>query len=215
MKLSFNSPLMDFLTTTAQFIALNIIFILCCLPIITIGPAVAALYQVILREIRGEHGYLVKKFFHHFKEMFVQSFFTSLLFLAVILILLYNIAFWNELKGILATVISVLLYILVLVSACIVIYVFPLMARFKAGFLQTIKNAFFIALTNPKATISLLVIHALTVGIIYIFPPSKIFMLLIGFSFVAYCNSYLLNKIFKLYEPKEEASSLEFSSLNS
>lgn len=214
MKLSYSSPLMDFLNTTVQFIALNIIFILCCLPIITIGPAVAALYQVILREIRGEHGYLIKKFFHHFKEMFVQSFFTSLLLLSVILILLYNIMFWNELNSILATVINVLLYILLLVSVCIVIYVFPLMARFKNGFQKTIKNAFFIALANLKATISLLVIHALTVGIIYIFPPSKIFMLFIGFSFVVYCNSYILNKVFKLYEPKEEVSSLEFSSLN-
>ncbi|HWT73129.1 MAG TPA: DUF624 domain-containing protein [Mobilitalea sp.] len=204
MKFNFNSPLMDFLNTTAQYIALNIVFLLCCVPIITIGPAIAALYQVTLREIRGEHGYLIRKFFQHFKEMFLQSFFTFLLLLAVVLILLYNIAFWNGLGSTLSNIIIVLLSLLLLIAACIVIYVFPLMARFNNGFIQTIKNAFFIALTNPKSTIFLLVIHALVVFVIIIFPPSKVFMLLIGFSFIAYCNSYLLNKVFKKYEAQED-----------
>ncbi|MHB8128587.1 MAG: YesL family protein [Mobilitalea sp.] len=204
MKINFNSPLMDFLNTTAQYVVLNIIFIICCLPIITIGPAVAALYQVILREIRGEHGYLLKKFFHHFKEMFIQSFFTSLIFFVIVLILVFNITFWNELDSAIATIISVLLYISLFVVACTVIYVFPLIARFNNGFVQTIRNAFFIAFTNPKSTILLLGIHVITIAIINFFSPSKVFMLLIGFSFIAYCNSYILNKVFKPYEPKDD-----------
>lgn len=204
MKININSPLMDYLNTIAHFIALNFIFILCCLPIITIGPAVAAMYQVTLREIRGEHGYLIKKFFQHFKEMFLQSFSTSLFTLAIFLLILFNISFWNELDSTLASIINVLLYLVLAVITCIIIYVFPLMARFKNGYLQTIKNAFFIALTNLKSTFSLLAIHAITIATLYFFPPSRVFMLLIGFSFLAYCNSYLLNKVFRPYEPVEE-----------
>lgn len=200
MKFNFNSPLMDFLTTTAQYIALNVIFIICCIPIVTIGPALAALYQVIMRETRGEYGYLFRKYLKHFKEMFLQSFLTSIFLGVILLLLLFNIGFWNAMEGALANVIIVLVYIMLLAAACTLIYVFPLMARFKNGFLQTIKNAFYIALTNPRATLILIVIHALVIAALYYFPPSKIFMLFVGFCFIVYCNSYVLLKVFKKYE---------------
>lgn len=200
MKFNMNSPLMDYITTVTQFIALNLIFIICCLPIITIGPAIAALYQVIMRETRGEHGYLIRKFFQHFKEMLLPAFFISLLLAIITFILLFNIAFWNELDTTFANVFIVLLYIMLIGVTCCFIYIFPLLARFKNSFLQTIKNAIFIALTHVKVTILLLIIHALAFSFLYFFPPSKIFMILIGFSFLAYCNSYLLQKVFQQYE---------------
>lgn len=200
MKFNINSPLMDFLTTTAQFIALNVIFIICCIPIVTIGPALAALYQVIMRETRGEYGYLFRKYFQHFKEMFLQSFLTSIFLGVILLILLFNVGFWNTMEGVLANVIIVLVYIMLLAAACTSIYVFPLMARFKNGFLQTIKNAFYIALTNPRATIILIAIHALITAALYYFPLSQIFMLFVGFCFIVYCNSYVLLRVFKKYE---------------
>lgn len=200
MKFNMNSPLMDFLTTTAQFVALNIIFIICCIPIVTIGPALAALYQVIMRETRGEYGYLFRKYFQHFKEMFLQSFLTSVFLGVILLILLFNVGFWNTMEGVLANVIIVIVYIMLLVAACTGIYVFPLMARFKNGFLQTIKNAFYIALTNPKATIILIVIHVLITAALIYFPLSQIFMVFVGFCFIVYCNSYVLLRVFKKYE---------------
>ncbi len=204
MRFNINSPFMDFMTTTVQFIALNIIFLLCCLPVITIGPAVAALYQVIMRETRGEHGYLIRKFFRHMKEMFVQALLTFLLLAAVILLLIFNLAFWNAMEGILAGIIVVLLILLLVIMIIITIYVFPLMARFQNSFRRTLRNAFYIALTNRRTTVFLLLIHLIAAGILYIFPPGKVFMLLIGFSFIAYCNSYLLGKVFKQYEPDSE-----------
>jgi uncharacterized membrane protein YesL len=195
---------MDYLTTTAQFIALNFIFIICCIPIVTIGPALAALYQVIMRETRGEHGYLIRKYLQHFKEMFLQSFLTSILLGAIVLLLLFNVVFWNHMEGIIANIFIVLVYIMLLAAVCTVIYVFPLMARFKNGFFQTIKNAYYIALTNPIDTIKLLVIHALVITILYYFPSSQIFMLFVGFCFTIYCNSYVLLKVFKKYEDEAD-----------
>lgn len=199
----FNSPIMDFMNTTAQFIALNIVFIICCLPIITIGPALAALYQVTLREVRGEHGYLIRKFFQHFKEMFTQAFLVFVIFFAIFSILLFNIAFWNGLSGIVANVILVVICILLLLAVSTFLYIFPLMARFRNRIWLTMKNAFIIALANLKKTLLLLLIQVIAVGIIYIFPPSRVFMLFIGFIFIAYSNSYILNKVFCQYETKE------------
>ncbi|HEX3022486.1 MAG TPA: hypothetical protein VHP81_08855, partial [Lachnospiraceae bacterium] len=102
--------------------------------------------------------------------------------------------------GIIANVFIVLIYIMLLAAVSTVIYVFPLMARFKNSILQTIKNAYYIALTNPIDTIKLIVIHALVMAILYYFPLSHIFMLFVGFSFIIYINSYVLLKVFKKYE---------------
>ena len=46
MKINLDSPVIVFLTTVADFMILNILFILCCAPVITIGPAVSALYTI-------------------------------------------------------------------------------------------------------------------------------------------------------------------------
>ena len=50
MKINLDSPVIVFLTTVADFMMLNILFILCCAPVITIGPAVSALYTITMRE---------------------------------------------------------------------------------------------------------------------------------------------------------------------
>jgi uncharacterized membrane protein YesL len=157
-----------------------------------------------MRETRGEHGYLIRKYFQHFKEMFLQSFLTSISLGMIILLLLFNIGFWNAMDGILADVIIVFVYIMLLAATCTGIYVFPLMARFRNGFLQTIKNAFYIALTNPVDTLLLVAIHALVIIILYYFPPSQIFMLFVGFCFILSCNSFILQRVFKKYQDKAD-----------
>lgn len=195
---------MEYMTNIAQFILLNLIFLLSCLPVVTIGPSIAALYQVVMRETRGEHGYIIRKFFLHMKEMFLQAFLTSLTFGALILLLIFNVSFWNAMSGALAGIIVIFLYIILFLVVCSFLYVFPLMARFKNSFITTLKNSLLIAVTNPKTTLILLAIHALTAAIVYYFPPAKVFLLLIGFSFLAYCNSFLLNKVFQRYEGESD-----------
>lgn len=74
MKINLDSPVIVFLTTVADFMMLNILFILCCAPVITIGPAVSALYTITMREARHEGGYIFKPFFKAFKNNFKQAF---------------------------------------------------------------------------------------------------------------------------------------------
>lgn len=213
MKFSYDSPIMEFINTTVHYAALNIIYCICCLPVFTIGPATAALYQVIMRETRGEQSYLIRNFFKNFKEMFIQSLFTSLFLFFIILVLVYNITFWFQMSGAVSGIIIVILLVMLLLTACTGIYVFPLMARFKNGFLQTMKNALFIALVNLKETFYLIMIHILAASMICFFAPSKIFMLLIGFTFIAYCNSYIFYQVFKNYEQKDNSVELNPPSL--
>lgn len=67
MKINLDSPVIVFLTTVADFMILNILFILCCAPVITIGPAVSALYTITMREARHEVDIYSNLFLKHLK----------------------------------------------------------------------------------------------------------------------------------------------------
>ena len=56
MKLNINSPVLQFLNTFTEFVLLKAVFLLTCIPLITIGASITALYTGTLREARGEEG---------------------------------------------------------------------------------------------------------------------------------------------------------------
>ena len=62
-----DSPLMVFLSKMADLMILNIITLLLCLPIITAGDAMTALYYMTIKIVRGEECYIVRGYFKSFK----------------------------------------------------------------------------------------------------------------------------------------------------
>ena len=72
------------------------------------------------------------------------------------------------------------------------------------------KNAFFVAITHPKLTLGLAGILAVYLFFCFGFSDfAKVFMILLGFSFLAYCNSMLLVKVFQDYEEEPVECILE------
>ena len=65
MKNFFNldSSFMIFLSNLVDVIILNIVCLICCIPIVTIGPAITAMHYVTLKMVKNENGYTVKTFF--------------------------------------------------------------------------------------------------------------------------------------------------------
>lgn len=203
MKFNIESPLFNFITTLTEFILLNIIFLITCLPLFTIGTSLTSLYYVTMQEARSEHGYIVKNYLKAWKENFIQS---------TVIWVLYNIVsyvFFTALivyKG-LGTIVSNVIFILITLSTFLLVlsflYIFPLLARFNNTTSRSIKNAMLLALHNIKTTILLVVIHCTYIYLCIILPWSKVFMVLLGFAFFAYCNSFLYTRVFKKYEPQD------------
>lgn len=205
MKFNADSPLFRFLTTLADFVVLNIVFLLSCLPVFTIGTSLTALYHVTMQEARTEHGYILRTFFKSWKQNFKQSIIIWAVYFGLGAVLLFNLSFWYALR---TTVGYIILTVLVIAAAVYVVsflYIFPLQARFANKITQTIKNSILIALQNLRMTLLLLLINGLFAVLCVVVPQATIFMILLGFTFIAYCNSFIFNKVFKKYEPKEPA----------
>ena len=81
------------LNKIGDVIVCNLLFVLCCKPVFTIGPALTALYHCMLPSVKGNLNGAAKTFFRAFKENFLQSLAAWLLFLLLLLILLLNIRF--------------------------------------------------------------------------------------------------------------------------
>ena len=68
-----DSPVMRVLNRVGDLLILNVLMIVCCIPVITAGAAFTAMHYVLLKIVRGEEGYLIRGFFKSFRSNFRQA----------------------------------------------------------------------------------------------------------------------------------------------
>ena len=207
-----DSPIMRFLGRVGDMMILNILVLICCIPIITVGAAFTAMHYVLLKMVRDEEGYLIRGFFKSFAQNFKQATLIWLLMLLVVAVYVGDsyifgysgIAFP---RGLIIAVIAIGITML-LVS----MYVFPLLARFDNTIRNTFKNAAVLTFANLPKTLLMALMYVLPLVISYYSTYSHIFIILFGFSVPAYGAAYLYSGIFKKFEPEtKQTSDLEFS----
>ena len=206
MKSKAMNPVLDFINTLCNFVALNLVFLITCLPVITIGTALSSLYYVTLREARGEYGYLVRTYLREFKNNFKKGTIAFAILFLIGAILLFNIAFWFGTGTMPATILTGVLIAAMIGWFLIFTYTFPLIGRFENSTKQTLKNAFGLAMSNMKATFTLIVIDAFVFFLCLFLSPMKLIMVLFGFAFTAYCQSFVFKKVFEPYETEQIAT---------
>lgn len=206
------SPVMRFLNRVADLMILNLVMIVCCLPVITIGASVTAMHYVVLKMIRGEDGYLIRGFFKSFKTNFKQATLIWLIMLAIIVIyvgdvLIFSFSGLTFPKPMVIAVIAVGIIIYM-----VAMYIFPVLARFENSIRNTIKNAAFIAIGNLPKTILMAILYALPLVIVYFSSYAVLFVFLFGISVPAYGAAWLYSNIFKKFEPEVEmVSDMDFT----
>ena len=100
MKFNEESPFWRFATMLADFILLNLLVIVISIPIVTIGPVLAALFYTMMKFSENEDGYLVKTFWNELKHLFFVRVAVSLIYTAIIAAAVYVIQFWYSFQNI-------------------------------------------------------------------------------------------------------------------
>jgi len=203
---------MSFLGRITDFLILNLIFVITCVPIVTIGPALTALYSVTLKMVKGEDAYIFKSYFKAFKENFKISFFTWMIILVALIIfgVDYRIMTASDISmsGVFAVLFLTLMFICFMVS----LYLFPYIARFENTLKDSFRNAILIALASLPWTFLLVALTGAVVAVSILVIPLQYVIpiwLLFGFALLAYGQSFIFRKVFVKYEPKEEADKAE------
>ena len=150
---------------------------------------------------RNEEGNITKDFFHSFKSNFRQSTIVWLILLGIGIILgidgyvLYHLRFEN----VFWTIITAVFIVAVIAYAIVLLYIFPLMARFENTIPAMFKNSIITGMRFLLCTVLMMVIYfIMTVVVIRFFTPAIIF----GEGLCAFLCSCLLSNIMKLLEEK-------------
>ena len=123
--------LMKVLSKIADTVWLNILFLICSIPIFTIGASTTALYYVTFKTIKDEEGYITKDFFRSFKSNFKQSTIVWLVLFVLYVVLGVELTILLRMNTSMANVGIVLAMIPGLLILFVGLYVFPLLSRFE------------------------------------------------------------------------------------
>lgn len=219
-----DSPLSRFLDKVTDFMILNLLFLACSVPIVTIGASITALYDVLTKMDTNREVPAAKGFLKAFKSNFVKStklwfvFLVVTVFLAMdVYIVGYGLMLSPNVRMLLLVLFFVALFFWIMAGG----YMFVLQARIENSVGRTVKVACVFAYAH-------LIPYSIATGIIHLLP---IIMLLIftetfytalpiwifgGITLLAYVNSKVYMGVLIKYVPelrnvKEEYKPLEFN----
>lgn len=182
-----------------DLMALSLLWILCCLPVITAGAAGTALYYTVIKNIKGERGYLAGEYWKAFCLNFKSS--TKIWMVVVGLGFLFQLNIGILLKlaegNVRTILIGIYLFLLFLVAG-ILIYGFPALARFDMNGGWIIRLALYMTVRYFPVTLLLLGILAGSAAMVYVYP----FSILILPALSCTLSSALMEKVLQNHMPK-------------
>ena len=128
-----------------DLIILNVLTLLCCLPIVTAGASFTAMHSVLWRMVRHEETYVARQFFDSFKRNLKQSLLPWLAFLlAAIVLVVDGMLAWSmgSMRGPLMACVAFMGLVIIAIAQ----YFFPLLSRYENPTSETLKNATKLAL---------------------------------------------------------------------
>ena len=204
-----DSRIMIFLSRVADLVILNILWLVCCIPVVTIGASTTAMYHVIRHWQKDSVSSIMRDFFQSFKEDFKQAtpVYLILLIPTVAVVMNAMLIFNPENSAAVPSYLLVIWFISALILLFISSFVYPVMAFFADSIFKTLRNAMVLALANLPRTILISVLNLLPVILLFVnlsfFLQNSIFWLLIGGALVAYLNMSILKPVFKKLVPSE------------
>lgn len=192
----------SFFSNLMSFFVVNILFLLSCIPIITVGPALVALSRISCLAIQQKNISPIKDYWHAFKHNIKQGLILSFSFCPLLALFLYlffmylNMVFNNIFALLSLCVTGIFLLMLI----CITQYLFPLVACMNASVPALLKDSFILCFTGWQYT-AFSAFSSLTIFIagVLLLPKSLPLFVFIYFSFVNYNSCFFSWKIIDRY----------------
>ncbi|MFL2104723.1 YesL family protein [Desemzia sp. FAM 23991] len=187
------------MTKIYQLVILNIIFLVLCVPIITMGAAITALYGTTFKMIKDEEKNVSQTFFIIFKKEFQSGTKIWLIYLGLLALFIFSYSF---LRTLFSQNIIFFYFFMLLISLGILttIYVFPVLSIFDNRIMNTFKNSFFLAIKHAPQSILLFLIALFLLVIVPIYFEKLFFLwLTVGYSLTVYISAHIFRFIFEKY----------------
>lgn len=206
-----DSPFMQWMAKLFDLVLLNILFLVCCLPVVTIGASCTALHTMTLKYAAGDEPPVIQGFFTAFKKNFVQATVSWLLYGGVGAFLYVDTALAGR-TGAGGPVFRVLLGAVSIVWFVVGLYLFSLQARYRNSIRANYRNAMLLAVMHLPRMVLLALTVLVPAGLL-LYGPAEVFLLLgillllAGASVLAGVQARVLLPVFHQHETDKIESS--------
>lgn len=209
---SLDSKFMQTMSQLADLMLLNLLYLVTCIPIFTIGAATTALYSVSFRMGTEREAGIFRPYFRSFRQNFKQGTILFLILFLPTVILLINCLLTLTLTSLPHALIYLYVPMLFLLSF-IYSYTFPLLSQFNNTTTRTLKNALYLSVGYLPKTLLVVALNLLPFVLLYVrtlfFLQLGFIWVLVYFSAAAYLNAKILRKVFAPYRDKAETEEAE------
>ena len=145
----------------------NVLYLVLCIPVITIGPATAG-YTYVLKTLEsGKHSFVASDFFEHFRKNLLQGFLMSLINLLVGYSMFLVIANFNVKELAHLQNFFMPLMVISILTAIMNFYIWPMMVTYDLSFPALLKNGFLFALIRLPMNLLIFVAFLLVLAIVF------------------------------------------------
>jgi len=197
---SMDNAFFRFMGKVTDLVWLNILTLICCIPVFTMGAAFSAMYHVLIKIAIKEEGVVTRPFFREFKANFKNATIVWVPSLIILIIMFSNT--YLIYQGVLNPYPKLMIVVGIsigIISAAVLMflnYYFALISRYDNDVKQSIKNALLMMIAYFPRSLCMLVIMAFPVALMTISNYFLFFWFLYGFSFPGFFNSMLLGSLF-------------------
>ncbi len=203
-----DNPFFTTLGKICDMLFISVVWVLFCIPVITIGPANTALYYAIVKVIRRERGYLFREFFKSFKLNFKRAAILGVVLTIMFVVLGFDLIWAYANLGSSKSTSSILFGVFIAFTfllVCFSSYAFPILSRFDMTVKQLVKAGTFMSIRHLPSTLVMVVVTAAGIVGTFIIP----LLIFIAPAAVVLVNSFLMERILKKYMPKAETTDEE------
>lgn len=204
-----DGPFFRFMGAVADCFLLSVLWLLFSLPVFTVGASTSALYYSVIKVIREQDGSVFRTFWEAFRQNFKQGALAILIFvIGGFLVTCVGTAVYRANPS-QQTLQSVYLGYLctVLVAAAWAHYLLSYIARFENSLVNALKNTLIICMMNLPQSFLIAVTFAAVAAVFVLFLPVSVLGLLFVPGVYVLMTSFLMERIFRKYLPKEETVS--------
>lgn len=169
---------MAFLESLFDYVLMMFLWLLCSLPVVTIGCATCAYFRTGYLRLQNPGTPVIKTFLESFKLNFKQAILPGLFLFACTGAL--GVVFWMTFMQITPLSVPAVKVVILVSGFCLFllqVYGMSLLSMFDAPVMQTMRNAVILALTHPGRTFGLFAIALVLVYIILLMMPSAFFLI--------------------------------------
>lgn len=202
---SLDSSFANFMNTLAGIIWVGVLWLVCSLPLITLGAASCAAYNVTVNVVRHGRNYVTSSFFEAFKENWKVSLPVQIIALTLFLLLGFDCIYLYGYGTEFSQMLTYIIYAFSILFFVIMFYLYPTMQRFDESRIELFKIAFYMTFRHILSSIALLLIFIIAILAVYFMPWSILIIPGIWW----YLQSFIIERILRKFSTTEDDDETE------